>query len=77
MDGYHVYVIGSDGHIVNRVDIHTDDEAEARRLARRIVEGLPVELWQSTRMIERLEPPKTQAVSHVIKSGRMIPKDGE
>jgi len=77
MDGFHAYVIGLDGHIVNRVDIHTDDEAEARRLARRIVEGLPVELWQSTRMIERLEPPKTQAVSHVIKSGRMIPKDGE
>jgi hypothetical protein len=56
MEGYHAYVIGPDGHIVNRVDILTEDEAEARRLARRIVERLPVELWQSTKMIERFEP---------------------
>ena len=57
MEGYRAHVIGSDGHIVNRVDILTDDEAEARRLAIRVVERLPVELWQGARMIHRFEPP--------------------
>jgi hypothetical protein len=76
MDGYRAFIIGPSGHIVNRVDIMTDDEAEARRLAVRVDERSPVELWQGATMIERFEPSQRRAVSHVIKSGRMIPKEG-
>jgi hypothetical protein len=56
MQEYRAYVIGSDGHIVNRVDVICTDETEARRLAKQVVDGHPVELWQSDRYIERFEP---------------------
>jgi hypothetical protein len=77
MEGYKAYVIGPDGHIINRIDIHTDDEAEARRLAIRVVDRSPVALWRGARIIHRFEPPQKKAISHVIKAGRMIPKDNE
>ena len=57
MEGDRAHVIGSDGYIVNRVDILTDDEAEARRLAIRVVERSPVELWQGARMSRRRRSP--------------------
>ena len=36
----------------NRVDIRCDDEVEAIRLARQLVDGHDVELWQLDRQIE-------------------------
>ena len=56
MTEYRAYVIGPDGHIINRVDVICTDEIEARRLAKQVVEGQPVELWQSDRFIVRFEP---------------------
>jgi hypothetical protein len=57
MEDYRVYVIGPDGHIINRVDIRgAAGDDEARRLAKHAVSGYPVELWQAERFIERLEP---------------------
>ena len=56
MTEYRAYVIGPDGHIINRVDVVCTDEIEARRLAKQVVDGHAVELWQSDRFIERYEP---------------------
>jgi hypothetical protein len=53
---YRAHVIGPDGHIINRVDVVCKDEIEARRLAKQVVDGQAVELWQSDRFIERFEP---------------------
>jgi hypothetical protein len=56
MEDYRAYVIGPDGHILNRIDIRARDEKEARRLAKAAVDRHPFELWQAERFIERLEP---------------------
>jgi hypothetical protein len=51
MSDYRVYIIGPDGHVIDRVDLLCDNEAEAR-LAKQLVAGRDVELWQLDRMIE-------------------------
>ena len=56
MEEYRAYVIGQDGHIINRIDIPCSDEGEARRLAKNAVDGHAVELWQLDRFIERFDP---------------------
>jgi len=61
MADYRAYIMGPDGHVQNRVELRCDDDAEARRLARQVVDGHDVELWQLDRHIETLrhtpEPP--------------------
>jgi hypothetical protein len=52
MQEYRAYIIGLDGHVQSRVDIRCDDEAEAIMLARQLVDGHDVELWQLDRQIE-------------------------
>ena len=54
MSDYRVYIMGPDGHVQNRVDLLCDDEAEAIRLAKQLVDGHDVELWQLDRMIETI-----------------------
>ena len=56
MDGYYVHVIEPDEHVRARIDILCDNDAEAKRLAKRIVEDYAIELWQKKRRIERFEP---------------------
>ena len=56
MEEYRAYIIGPNGHIINRVDICCSDQSEARRLAKVAVNGHAVELWQTNRLIERFEP---------------------
>jgi hypothetical protein len=56
MAGYYAYIIGDDGHITNRVQTLCADEEEARRCAKRLVDGHAVELWQQAHKIERFEP---------------------
>lgn len=56
MEEYRAFVIGTDGHIINRIDLRCADETEARRLARVAVDAYAVELWQLSRFIERFEP---------------------
>jgi hypothetical protein len=65
MEEYRAYVIGPDGHIINRVDIRCPDEKEARRLAKIAVDGHAVELWQTDRFIERFEPEQTRKTGAV------------
>ena len=53
---YYAYVIGDDGHITSRIEVIGTDDAEARRLAKQLVDGHAIELWQGTRMVDRFEP---------------------
>ena len=55
MEEYSAYVIGPDGHIINRVDIRCSDEQEARRLAKIAVDGHAVELWQADRFNQSIK----------------------
>jgi hypothetical protein len=43
---YRAFILGHDGHVQSRVDLLCDDEAEAIRLAKQLVDGHDVELWQ-------------------------------
>jgi hypothetical protein len=54
--GYYAYVIGDDGHIVNRIDVLCDNDEEAIRCAERLVDGLAIELWQEKRRIAVFQP---------------------
>ena len=52
MQEYRAYVMGPDGHVQSRADIRCDDEAEAIRLAKQLVDGRDIELWQLDRHVE-------------------------
>ena len=52
MQEYRAYIMGLDGHVQNRVDLRCNDESEAISLARQLVDGHDVELWQLDRKIE-------------------------
>ena len=58
MGGYHAYIIGDDDHITGRVEIVCEDDEEAKRLAKQLVDGHAVELWQQTRKVARYEANK-------------------
>jgi hypothetical protein len=52
MQDYRAYLIGSDGHIIHRIDLLdcADDEA-AKECAKQLVDGHDIELWQLGRKI--------------------------
>lgn len=52
MSGYYAYIIGKDGHVINRIVIEGTDDDEAKRKAEQIVDGHSVELWQEARKVE-------------------------
>jgi hypothetical protein len=54
--GYYVYVIGDDGHITNRVVVVCNNDDEAKRCAKQLIDGHAVELWQGTRCIATFQP---------------------
>jgi hypothetical protein len=47
--------MGPDGHIQNRVELRCDDDAEALRLAKQLVDGHDVEVRQLGRYIQTLK----------------------
>jgi hypothetical protein len=51
MDGFYAYIIGADGHVVNRIDLAFEKQHEAEERARLLVDGHDVELWQRDRKI--------------------------
>jgi hypothetical protein len=55
MPDYRAYIMGTDGHIQNRVDMRCNDDVEALRLAKQLVDGHDVELWQLDRKVETLK----------------------
>lgn len=52
MQGYRAFVVGRDGHFENCVEIMCEVDAEAIRLAKKLVDRRDIELWQRARMIE-------------------------
>ena len=56
MFGYYAYFIGDDGHFTNRVQIICDDDEEAKRCAKQLVDGSAIELWHEARFIATFEP---------------------
>ena len=51
MQEYRAYIVGPDGHVQKRVDLRCNDGDEAIELARQLVDGHDVELWQLDRQI--------------------------
>ncbi|WP_049810431.1 hypothetical protein [Bradyrhizobium japonicum] len=51
MIGYHAYLIGSDGHFQQRIDLLCDADEAAKEQAEQLVDGHDVELWQLNRRI--------------------------
>jgi hypothetical protein len=56
MQGFRAYIMGPDGHVIHRVDLRCTDEQDAKRQAKRLVDGRAVELWDRDRKITRFEP---------------------
>lgn len=50
---YRAFLISSDGHIVDRVEIECDGDDTAKERAKRLVDGHDVELWDGTRKIAK------------------------
>jgi hypothetical protein len=53
---YEAYIIGPDGHITTRIDLHCADEERAKESAQQLVGGQAVELWQQERKIATFAP---------------------
>ncbi|MET4199970.1 MULTISPECIES: hypothetical protein [Bradyrhizobium] len=51
MIGYHAYLIGSDGHIQQRIDLLCDTDEEAKGQVEQLVDGHDVELWHLNRRV--------------------------
>jgi hypothetical protein len=54
--GYYAYVIGPDGHIMNRIDVGCDNDEEAKSCALQLVDGHAIELWQEARRVATFQP---------------------
>jgi hypothetical protein len=55
-ESYRVYLIGPDGHIMNRVEMICEDDDSARERAKQLALDCRVELWKGARMIAGYEP---------------------
>lgn len=51
MNEYRAYIMGADGHILNRIDLRCADDDDAKEQAKQLVDGHDVELWQLGRKI--------------------------
>ena len=61
MPDYYAYTIGKDGHITARLPIVSDDDEGARQVAKTLVNGHAIELWQLGRFVERFDPISSNA----------------
>jgi hypothetical protein len=55
MQDYRAYILGPDDHVHDCVDLRCDDDGEAIRLAKQLVDGRDVKLWQLDRKIGTFE----------------------
>ena len=62
MPDYRAYIMGPDGHVQNRVDLQCTDDVEAIKLAKQLVDGYDVELWQLDRKIETFRHPAERPI---------------
>jgi len=54
--GYRAFLIGPDGHVIDRVDIFCENEDQAKQRAKGLATEWPVELWQCARKIAVFRP---------------------
>lgn len=48
---YRVYLLGSDGHIIKRIEMAFQDDATAITAIRQRFAGLPFEVWDGARLV--------------------------
>ena len=51
MEGFYAYIIGADGHVINRVELAFEKLEDAKERAEELVDGHDVELWQRDRKL--------------------------
>jgi hypothetical protein len=51
MAEYRAYVVATDGHFINSIELECADDTEAMELAKQLVDGHDIELWQLARKI--------------------------
>lgn len=56
LKSYQIYWIGRDIHVPQGDWLHCRDDAQAIEYARAKLGTEPLEIWQGTRQVERLEP---------------------
>jgi hypothetical protein len=49
MPNYRAYMVGADGHIINRIEFTCADDDKAKDYAKAFVDGRDVELWELNR----------------------------
>jgi hypothetical protein len=55
MGDYRVYVIGSDGHFIEAIQLNCQDDTAAIESAKQFIDGHDIELWQRDRRIARFD----------------------
>jgi len=58
MQEYRAYIVGSDGHFIQRVELSCEDDDDAKAQAQQLVDSFEVELWQATRFVVAFRPAK-------------------
>ncbi|GJD95406.1 hypothetical protein [Methylobacterium iners] len=56
---YRAIMLHTDGHVLNAVSFSAFDDNAALTIAKSMVDGHAVELWEGTRFIEQLNPTST------------------
>lgn len=59
---YRAYALGSDGHIVSRIDLICDNDIGAKERARQLVDDRPIELWRGERFLGLFEPVQARPI---------------
>ena len=79
MPEYRAYIVGRDGHFTGFEPLLCADDARAIEKAKRLVDDHDVELWSGERLVTRLSATKQggDAVTHVVKDGRLVPKSAK
>jgi len=55
MTHYQAFIIGRDGLFVKAIDLVCENDDDAKKRARRIVDGHDVELWHHDRKVAKFE----------------------
>ncbi|WP_043160678.1 hypothetical protein [Bradyrhizobium sp. Ai1a-2] len=53
MDEYRAYLLGSDGHIRERMELESETDEEAVAKARQHFNGGTIEVWQGVRIVTK------------------------